>query len=149
MLAKVPFGDLTHDIIAAAIDVHRVLGPGLLESAYSSCLQHELATRSLAFATQHRVPLVYKGIALDCAYGLDLLVDGAVVVEVKALPAVLPIHQAQLLTYLRLMDLPVGLVINFQVERLVDGVKRVINAQSTAMKAVRLAAEDFPPFVKR
>ena len=134
---------LTEKIIGAAIEVHRVLGPGLLESAYSTCLQHELSTRSLAFVTQQRVPLAYKGITLDCAYRLDLLVDGAVIVEVKALAAVLPIHQAQLLTYLRLTDLPVGLVINFQVERLVDGVKRVINAQSSAMKsaAVRLAAE--------
>src|SRR5207342_1197359 len=109
---RVPFGNLTHDIIAAAIDVHRVLGPGLLESAYSTCLQHELARRSLAFVTQQRVPVVYKGVTLDCAYRLDLLVDGAVVVEVKALADVLPIHQAQLLTYLSLMDLPVGLVIN-------------------------------------
>jgi GxxExxY protein len=141
MLAKLPFDNLTHEIIAAAIDVHRVLGPGLLESAYSTCLQHELSRRGLAFVTQQRVPVVYKGVTLDCAYRLDLLVDSAVVVEVKALADVLPIHQAQLLTYLRLKDLPVGLVINFQVERLVDGVKRVINAQSRAMKAVRLAAE--------
>ena len=127
MLVKAPFHDLTHDVIAAAIEVHRVLGPGLLESAYSTCLQHEISARRLAFATEQRIPLVYKGNALDCAYRLDLLVESTVVVEVKALAAVLPIHQAQLLTYLKLARLPVGLVINFQVDRLVKGVKRVIN----------------------
>ena len=139
MLAKVPFSNLTREIIAA-IEVHRVLGPGLLESAYSSCMQHELSSRDLRFTTQRRVPLVYKGITLDCAYRLDLLVNDVIVVEVKALAAVLPIHQAQLLTYLKLMDLPVGLVINFEVERLVDGVKRVINPHWKEMKtaAVRL-----------
>jgi len=129
MLVKIPFTNVTREIIAAAIEVHRVLGPGLLESAYSNCLQQELSVRNLAFTTQRRVPLVYKGVALDCAYRLDLLVKDVIVVEVKALAAVLPIHQAQLLTYLKLMELPVGLVINFQVERLVDGVKRVINPQ--------------------
>ena len=113
----------------------------MLESAYATCLQHELSNRRIGFLTQQRVPLVYKGVTLDCAYRLDLLVESAVVVEVKAIDAVLPIHLAQTLTYLRLTDLPVGLVINFHVDRLVNGVKRVINAQSTAMKsssAVRL-----------
>ena len=134
---------LTREIIAAAIEVHRVLGPGLLESAYSTCLQRELHTRNLAFATKRRIPLVYKGATLDCGYRLDLLVKDVVVVEVKAVATLLPIHQAQLLTYLRLADLPVGLVINFEVDRLVNGVKRVINPQASAMKsaAVRLAAE--------
>ena len=141
MLAQVPFTDLTHQIIAAAIEVHRVLGPGLLESAYFPCLQHELAARKLPFLSERRVPVIYKGIALDCEYRLDLLVHNAVVVEVKAVAALLPLHQAQVLTYLRLIDLPVGLLINFNVDRLVTGVKRVINAQSSAMKAVRLAAE--------
>ena len=142
MLAQIPCGNLTHEIIAAPIDVHRVLGPGLLESAYSTCLQQELSVRNLAFTTQQRVPLLYKGVALDCAYRLDLLVKDVVVVEVKALAAVLPIHQAQLLTYLKLMELPVGLVINFQVERLVDGVKRVINPHWNEAKA---AAVRLPP----
>ena len=136
MLVKTPFHDQTRDIIAAAIEVHRVLGPGLLESAYSRCLQYELSARKLAFVTQQRVPLVYKGTALDCDYRLDLLVEGAVVVEVKALAAMLPIHQAQLLTYLKLTGLPVGLVINFQVDRLVKGVKRVINPRASSMEAV-------------
>ena len=127
MLVEIPFTNITRDVIAAAIEVHRALGPGLLESAYSTCLQHELSLRQLTFVTQRRLPLVYKGVTLDCAYRLDLLVENAVVVEVKAINALLPIHQAQLLTYLKLADLPVGLVINFEVERLVAGVKRVIN----------------------
>ena len=139
MLAEAAFHDLTRDIIAASIDVHRALGPGLLESAYSRCLQHELSIRSMTFASQRRIPLVYKGVALDCAYRLDLLVAGLVVVEVKTLASILPIHQAQILTYLRLANLPVGLLINFHVDRLVKGVKRVINPQwDEKAAAVRL-----------
>ena len=127
MLAEAPFNTVTHEIIAAAIEVHRTLGPGLLESTYTQCLQHEFSIRRMAFVTEQRVPVIYKGLALGAAYRLDLLVDGAVVVEVKAIEAVLPVHQAQVLTYLILAELPVGLVINFNVPRLVDGVKRVIN----------------------
>ena len=135
MLVKIPFTNLTREIIGAAVDVHSILGPGLLESAYSTCLEYELSARGLAFATELRIPLVYKDIKLSCDYRLDLMVENAVVVEVKALAAVLPIHQAQLLTYLRLLDLPVGLVINFQVDRLVNGVKRVINPRWNEAKA--------------
>ena len=127
MLAEAPFNGLTHEIIAAAIEVHRILGPGLLESIYTRCLQPELLIRRIAFITEHRVPVVYKGMALDALYRLDLLVDRTAVVEVKTVEAVLPVHQAQVLTYLFLAELPVGLVINFNVARLVDGVKRVIN----------------------
>ena len=129
MLVKPPFHELTRDIIAAAIEVHRILGPGLLESAYSTSLRHELSARKLAFATECRVPLIYKGSVLKCDYRLDLVVGDAVVVEVKAIASLLPIHQAQLLTYLKLMNLPVGLIINFDVDLLVKGVKRVINPQ--------------------
>jgi GxxExxY protein len=113
MLMKAPFHNQTRDIIAAAIEVHRVLGPGLLESAYSKCLQHELSAQQLVFVAQRRVPLVYKGVSLECDYRLDLLVEG-VVVEVKALDTLAPIHQAQLLTYLRLAELPGGLVDQLQ-----------------------------------
>ncbi len=143
MLARVPFTNLTREIIAAAIEVHRVLGPGLLESAYSTCLQHELSTRRLAFVTQRRVPLVYKGITAGLRVSPRFAGGWAVVVEVKALADVLPIHQAQLLTYLRLTGFTGWPFDQLQVERLVDGVKRVINAQSSAMKsaAVRLAAD--------
>ena len=131
MLAKVPFNHVTRDIIAAAIDVHRELGPGLLESVYFTCLQHELSARKLPFVAERRVPIVYKGNALDCEYRLDLLVADVVVVEVKALAAMLPIHRAQLLTYLKLAGLPVGLLINFNVPKLIDGVKRVINPNAS------------------
>ena len=141
MLAQPPFHHVTRDVIAAAIEVHRDLGPGLLESAYTTCLRHELAARKLEFVTERRIPLTYKGAALDCHYRLDLLVNDAVVVEVKAIAEVLPIHQAQILTYLRLANLPVGLVINFNVDRLVKGVKRVINPRwdGANVAAVRLA----------
>src|SRR5687768_7239174 len=122
MLAKVPFTDITREIIASSIEVHRVLGPGLLESVYFKCLQFELSTRRLPFVTERRIPIIYKGTSLDCEYRVDLLVKDAVVVEVKALAAVLPIHQAQLLTYLKLTGLPIGLLINFNVTKLVTGV---------------------------
>jgi len=141
MLVKLPFHDETRDIIGAAIEVHRVLGPGLLESVYSRCLQQELSARQIAFVAQRRVPLVYKGVSLDCDYRLDLLIKG-VVVEVKALDTLAPIHQAQLLTYLRLAGLPVGLVINFNVDQLVKGIKRVINPRANAIEA---AAVRLPP----
>jgi GxxExxY protein len=141
MLVKAPFHHQTRDIIAAAIEVHRVLGPGLLESAYSKCFQHELSARQLAFVAQRRVPLVYKGVSLDCDYRLDLLVEG-VVVEVKALDTLGPIHQAQLLTYLRLAELPVGLVINFNVDQLVKGIRRVINPRAREMEAEALHADN-------
>ena len=141
MLAKPPFHEVTRDIIAAAIEVHRILGPGLLESAYATCLHRELTARKLGFVTHRRIPLDYKGVMLDCHYRLDLLVHDAVVVEVKAIAEVLPIHQAQVLTYLRVANLPVGLVINFNVDKLVKGVKRVINPRwdEARAAAVRLA----------
>ena len=131
MLARIPFTDITREIIASAIEVHRVLGPGLLESVYFRCLQYELSARRLPFMTEHRVPIVYKGHALDCEYRLDLIVDNAVVVEAKALSGLLPVHQAQLLTYLKLTGLPVGLLINFNVPKLVTGVERVINPNAS------------------
>jgi GxxExxY protein len=141
VLARLPTDNLTREIIAAAIEVHREFGPGLLESVYSECLRHELSARKLTVATERRVPVVYKDARLDCEFRLDLLVAN-VVVEVKAIAAVLPIHQAQLLTYLKLTGLPVGLIINFNVERLVDGVKRVINPSPDPKRA---AAVGLPP----
>lgn len=116
--------ELTEAIIGAAIEVHRALGPGLLESAYEQCLCRELALRQIPFAKQLPLPVEYKGVRLDCGYRLDLLVASQVVVEVKALEALLPIHEAQLLSYLRLGGWKVGLLINFNVPRLVDGVRR-------------------------
>jgi GxxExxY protein len=98
MLIEAPFNETTGEIIAAAIEVHRALGPGLLESMYSECLQCELATRKLRYITQHPLPLVYKGKTLNTSYRVDLIVEDCVVVEVKSVAAILPVHRAQLLT---------------------------------------------------
>jgi len=120
------YNDITGPTLAAAIEVHRVLGPGLLESTYMPCFQYELSVRNIRFVTQQPVPVVYKELALDTIYRVDLIVEGQVVVEVKAVAAVLPVHQAQTLTYMRLARCPIGLLINFNVPKLMDGVKRLI-----------------------
>jgi GxxExxY protein len=114
----------TRRIIGAAIEVHRHLGPGLLESAYEECLCHELHLRGIPFLRQVPLPVEYKGVKLDCGYRLDLLVDDAVIVELKCVDAILPIHEAQLLTYLRLAGKRVGLIINFNVPVLRKGIVR-------------------------
>lgn len=116
--------DLTRQIIGAAIEVHRSLGPGLLESAYEACLAEELRVRQVPFVEQRPLPVTYKGRYLDCGYRLDLLVANQVVIEVKAVEAILPVHEAQLLSYLRLGGWKVGLLINFNVPVLKDGIKR-------------------------
>ena len=116
--------ELSEQIIGAAIEVHRELGPGLLESAYQACLAHELSLRSILFVSQLDLPLTYKGVQLDVGYRVDLLVDDKVIVELKAVEKVLPIHEAQLLTYLRLLKKPVGLLLNFSVPVLKDGIIR-------------------------
>jgi GxxExxY protein len=118
--------ELTHAIIGAAIEVHRVLGPGLLESAYEECLVQELTLRGIPFQQQKPVPVVYKGMKLDCGYRVDLLVDGRVVVELKAVEALAPIHDAILLTYLRLSGCKIGLLINFHCAALKDGIRRLV-----------------------
>jgi len=117
---------ITGEIIGAAIEVHRALGPGLLESAYESCLAHELGLRGLAVERQKPIPIVYKGLALQCGYRLDLLIAQTVVVEVKAVERLLPLHEAQILSYLKLAHYPVGLLINFDVKVLRDGIKRFV-----------------------
>ncbi|MBI4027459.1 MAG: GxxExxY protein [Verrucomicrobia bacterium] len=117
---------ITEQIIGAAIEVHKALGPGLLESAYEECLCHELTLRNIAFERQRPLPVEYKGTKLDCGYRLDLLVTGAVVVEIKAAEGVEPIHEAQLLTYLKLGGWKLGLLINFNVPVLKDGIRRRI-----------------------
>ena len=126
MGTKMAINDLTREIIGAAIEVHRTLGPGLLESAYEECLCHELGLRELDFERQKQVPLMFKDVTLDSGYRLDLLVSNAVVVEIKAVEAFLPIHEAQLLTYLKLGGWNVGLLINFNVAILKDGIKRIV-----------------------
>ena len=118
---------ITDRIIGAAIDVHRALGPGLLESTYEACLAFELRERGLECKRQLKIPIVYKSIRLAGGYRADLLVNSAVIVEVKSVEKVDPIHIAQLITYLKLSGCKVGLLLNFKVERLVDGIRRVIN----------------------
>ena len=115
---------VTEQIIGAAIEVHKALGPGLLESAYQECLGRELSFRGIVFEQQVPLPLEYKGVLLDCGYRLDFVVAGAVIVEVKSVAAIEPIHEAQLLTYLRLGKCKVGLLINFNVPVLKDGIRR-------------------------
>ena len=118
---------ITDQVIGAAIEVHRALGPGLLESAYEACLAFELAQRGLKVELQKPLPVVYKEVHLDCGYRLDLLVENAVIVEIKAVEALAPIHQAQLLSYLRLSGCKVGLLINFNVTFLKHGLRRLVN----------------------
>lgn len=115
---------LTEAVIGAAIEVHRALGPGLLESSYKECLCRELSVRGVPFERERALPLEYKGIRLECGYRLDLLVADSVVVEVKAVEALAPVHDAQLLTYMRLGGWQVGLLINFNVELLKQGIRR-------------------------
>ncbi len=117
---------LSHEIIGAALEVHRALGPGLLESAYEECLAHEFALRGLAFERQVSLPISYKGKVIDAEYRLDFFVLGLVVVELKAVEALLPIHEAQVLTYLKLSHRKLGILINFNTFRLRDGVKRIV-----------------------
>ena len=114
----------TSAVIGAAIEVHRHLGPGLLESAYEECLCHELHLRGLEFKRQLEIPVLYKGLKLDCGYKLDLVVQEEVILELKSVEKLLPVHEAQLLTYLRLAGKKVGLLINFNVPSLTQGIIR-------------------------
>ena len=118
--------DLTYEIIGGAIEVHRVLGPGLLESAYQACLCRELLLRGINFRAELALPVEYKGVRVDCGYRIDVLVAELVVVEIKAVEALAPVHDAQLLTYLRLGGWKVGLLINFNVAVLKHGIHRRI-----------------------
>ena len=118
---------VTHDIIGSAIEVHRCLGPGLLESAYLECLCHELRMRNVVFDRGIALPLRYKGLALEQGYRLDLVVAGSIIVELKSVEKLMPVHQAQVLTYLKLKRLPLGLLINFNVPVLRAGIVRIAN----------------------
>ena len=117
---------LTEAIIGAAIDVHRGIGPGLLESAYEECMAVELRLRGLAFQRQHPLPVIYKGTRLDCAYRVDLVVERRIAVELKAVEQLQPIHEAQLLTYLRLGGWKLGLLLNFNAALMRHGIRRLI-----------------------
>jgi GxxExxY protein len=125
------FNDVTHEIIGAAIEVHRTLGPGLLEPIYLPCLQFELRARNLNFVAERRIPVVYKQVPLEGVYRIDLIVEDQVVVEVKSVAALTSVFEAQLLTYLRLTGCPIGLLINFNVPLLMDGVRRRLNPRAT------------------
>jgi GxxExxY protein len=133
----------TETIIGACIEVHRHLGPGLLESAYEHCLAHELTLRRLRIQRQVPLPLRYKGLALDCGYRLDIVVEGCVVLELKTVDRFLPVHEAQLITYLKLMHLPVGLLVNFNVPFLKQGLRRLVNRTLDPSQL----ASSLPPFL--
>jgi len=127
MVNNMDINELTGKIIGAAIEVHKSLGPGLLESAYEECLCYELDVRKISYERQKSLPVVYKGVRLDCGYRLDIVVANKVIIEIKACDSLHPIHEAQLLTYLRLAGIKIGLLINFNVSVLKDGIKRIAN----------------------
>ena len=118
---------LTEKIIGCAIEVHKGIGPGLLESAYEECLCFELSQNRLVFERQVPLPVIYKGVNLDCGYRLDLIVEGAIILEIKAVDKIIPIHEAQLLSYLRMLDKRIGLILNFHSTILKNGIKRIVN----------------------
>ena len=121
------FNELTERILGACIEIHRALGPGLLESAYEECLCHELSLAGIKFERQKPLPVHYKNVKLDCGYRLDLVVEEKVIVELKTVETLMPIHEAQLLTYLKLSGLTLGLLINFNVPMLKNGIKSIAN----------------------
>jgi len=120
------FDELSKRVIGCAIEVHRELGPGLLESTYEQCLAHELKLNSIEFRLQHPQPVEYKGIRLDCGYRVDVLVEDMLIVELKSVDQIKGIHEAQLLTYMKLANLKTGLLINFNVRLLKSGIKRFV-----------------------
>ncbi len=120
------FDELSRSVIGCAIEVHRTLGPGLLESTYRQCLAYELSNAQIPFQMEVPLPVRYKDVLLDCAYRIDLLVGADLIVEVKSVETLLPIHQAQILTYMRLAKIPIGLLINFNVTKLQGGIKRFV-----------------------
>jgi GxxExxY protein len=121
---KLRFEELTEQIIGAAIEVHKAIGPGLLEAIYEECLCHELYLRQFTFKRQLIVPVIYKGVNLSCGHRLDLLVEDTVILELMTIERILPVHEAQLLTYLRLLDKPVGFILNFNVPVMKHGIVR-------------------------
>ena len=120
------FDELSNRVIGCALEVHRVLGPGLLESTYTKCLAHELAIADIPFRMEHPVAVDYKGVKLDCGYRIDLLVDDRIIIELKSVDELLPVHKAQLLTYMKLAGISIGLLMNFNVRYLKSGIKRMV-----------------------
>ncbi len=125
-LQKSEIDQISNRIIGAAIEVHKSLGPGLLENAYEECLCHEFCLQGISFERQKYMPIIYKGQLVDCGYRLDILVEKKIVVEIKSVISLLPIHEAQLMTYLKLSGIWLGLLINFNVVVLKDGIKRIV-----------------------
>ena len=123
---RLKFDKMSNRVIGCAIEVHKNLGPGLLESTYEQCFAYELKSSEISFKLQHPLPVKYKGIKLDCGYRIDLLIDNKIIVELKSVEAVLPIHQAQLLTYMKLSGIRIGLLMNFNVKHLKTGIKRMV-----------------------
>ncbi len=119
--------DISREVIGAALTIHRKLGPGLLESAYEACLAYELEKSGFRVERQKAVPLIYEAVKLDCGFRADLVVEGKLVLELKCKEALHPVDEAQLLSYLRLLNIPIGLLINFHVALLKDGIKRMVN----------------------
>lgn len=120
------FDSASNQVIGCALEVHRNLGPGLLESAYEQCLAYEMKSAGIPFTLQHPLPVEYKSIKLDCGYRIDILIEDSLIVELKSVDKILPIHQAQLLTYMKLARISVGLLINFNVKYLKDGIRRMV-----------------------
>jgi GxxExxY protein len=122
----VKYEEITEPVVIAAIEVHKILGPGLLESAYEQCLAYELKQKGINFKLQQGLPVEYKGIKLDCGYRIDIFVEENLIVELKSVDKILPIHEAQILTYMKLAKVKVGLLINFNVLRVMEGLKRFV-----------------------
>lgn len=134
--------EITETIIGSAIEVHRGLGAGLLESAYEECLCYELAQAGLKFERQVNLPVIYKGVRLECGYRMDLVVENLVIVEIKAVEQIIKIHEVQLLSYLRLHQKSVGLLINFNVPVLKSGIRRIVNNFKENSVSPRLCVEN-------
>jgi len=122
----VEFDELSNKVIGCALEVHKALGPGLMESVYEKCLSYELAKAGLKYETQKAMPVIYKGIKIDCGFRIDILVEGKLIVELKSVDKVLPIHQSQVLTYMKLAGISTGLLLNFNVTKLKDGIQRFV-----------------------
>jgi GxxExxY protein len=121
-----PVNTITGKVIQCAIEVHRILGPGLLESVYEKCLAYELAKTGMTIETQKELPMLYKDVQIDCGFRLDIVVEKTVILEIKAVEKMLPIHEAQILTYMKLTGIKTGLLINFNVRLLKEGLKRFV-----------------------
>src|ERR1700690_2527814 len=135
------FREITEQVIGSCIEIHKQLGPGLLESAYEECLCYELSLTGIFFERQKPLPVKYKSVNLDCGYRLDLVVQSKIILELKTVEQLLPIHEAQLLTYLKLSGLTLGLLINFNVSVLKNGIKRIANNFIDSSASPRLCGE--------